>query len=488
MSEAGERSHGPPPSGAGAPGHRHGNWGLWEAGALGHLAVMLVGTSWAFGGQAPWVRTALLAWGTVGMAWFAAGWIRRELGSPAERWTPLRDLWPLFLFDLVVAASCFNPSFRAATADGEAYYVVSEPARAWLPSTARPDLSLQALWLLNAIVLSAYQACLVVARRSRLRLLLLVVAGNAVALAIFGTFQKLVRADGLWFGLVPSPQAYFFSTFVYHNHWGAFTLLNLAACLGLLFHFLRHGGPRDLWHSPVPAMAVAALLLAASLPLSASRSSSALGCLFLFGALAHFLVRLVRRRREFGESAALPLAGILAAAVVALSAVLYLSRAVIRQRADLTVEQVARMRTEDRLDARLELYRDTLRMARDKPWFGWGLDTYGDVFRIYNSFPTPVRGGFKPYYREAHNDWLQSLAETGAVGTLLLALTGLVPLWRTPGRGWRSPLPRYLLAGCAIILLYATFEFPFANPSVAIGFWTSLFVARRYAVLDTRSA
>jgi O-antigen ligase len=127
-------------------------------------------------------------------------------------------------------------------------------------------------------------------------------------------------------------------------------------------------------------------------------------------------------------------------------------------------------------------------MAADRPWFGWGLDTYGVVFRIYNTFPTPVRGGFKPYYREAHNDWLQSLAETGFVGTMLLALLALVPLARTPWRDSRSPLPRYLLAGCGLVLLYATFEFPFANPSVMIGFWSSLFVARRYLVLDAHAS
>jgi O-antigen ligase len=219
-------------------------------------------------------------------------------------------------------------------------------------------------------------------------------------------------------------------------------------------------------------------------PLSGSRSSSALACLFLFGALVHFLVQLVRRRREHRESFVLPVAGIALGAVVALAAVLYLGRDVIRQRATLTVEQVGRIRAEDRLDTRLVLYRDTWRMAMDRPLFGWGLDTYGDVFRIYNSQRSTE--GWTPYYREAHNDWFQWLAETGFVGTALLGLLVGVPLARAPWRGSRSPLPLYLLAGCGLVLLYAAFEFPFANPSVVIGFWTSLFVARRYLVLDAR--
>jgi O-antigen ligase len=453
---------------------------------LAHLGAMIVGTSWAFGGQAPWIRQALVVWGSLGLGLFAVLWIRRELNRPAERLTPLRDLWPLLLFDVLVGLSSFNPSFQTMVRAGEAYFVLSDPPWAWLPSTARPDLSLLALWLFNGIVVSCYNASLVLQRRQTLRWLLAAVVTNGVLLAIFGTFQKLVHADGLWFGLVPSPQSYFFSTFVYHNHWGAFSLLNIAAGLGLLFHFARHGKHRDAWHSPILTLAVAVLVLAAAVPLSGSRSSSALAGLFLFGALGHFLVHLIRRRRRLGESPVLPVLGLAVASVAALGAVLYLGRDVIRQRAELTVEQVARIRTEDRLDTRLELYRDTWHMARDKPWFGWGLDTYGDVFRIYNTFPTPVVGGFKPYYREAHNDWLQSLAETGFVGTLLLALAGLVPLLRAPWRQSRAALPRYLLAGCGLILLYATFEFPFANPSVMIGFWCCLFCARRYAVLDAR--
>jgi len=484
MGERSPETAGPPrPPGDGHA--RHGQRTDWlDAVVLVHLGVMIVGTSWAFGGQAPGVRTWLAAWGGIGIALLLVAWAKKELNHPAERASPLRDLWPLLLLDLCVGLSCFNPTFQKVVRDGAAYFVLTDPRWPGLPSTARPDLTWPALWLLNGIVASAYNTSLAVQRRRSLRLLLAGVVANAVLLAIFGTFQKLARSEGLWFGLVASPQNYFFSTFVYHNHWGAFTLLNLAACLGLLFDFGRHGGHRDPWHSPVFATAVGALLLAAAVPLSGSRSSSALACLFLFGALVHFLVQLVRRRREHRESFVLPVAGIALGAVVALAAVLYLGRDVIRQRATLTVEQVGRIRAEDRLDTRLVLYRDTWRMAMDRPLFGWGLDTYGDVFRIYNSQRSTE--GWTPYYREAHNDWFQWLAETGFVGTALLGLLVGVPLARAPWRGSRSPLPLYLLAGCGLVLLYAAFEFPFANPSVVIGFWTSLFVARRYLVLDAR--
>ncbi|MBI2517761.1 MAG: O-antigen ligase family protein [Opitutae bacterium] len=451
---------------------------------LAHLGALIVGTSWAFGGQSPGARIWLLIWGTLGILLFFVAQARRADDRPAPRFGALRDLWPLVLFDLCVGASCLNPSFQTIFRDGLPYFILQDPPYRWLPSSARPELTLRELWQFNGIVLSCYNAFLVLHSRRKLRQVLFVVALNALVLAVFGTFQKLVGAKGLWFGLVPSPQEHFFSTFVYHNHWGAFTVLNTAACLGLFFHALRRGGYRDLWHSPVPAGALATLLLAVAVPLSASRSSTALTCVLLGAATIHLLWRTIRRRREHHESALLPVAGILLCVLLALAAIVYLGRDVIQQRARLTTEQLARIRHEDTLNSRLTLYRDTWRMASLKPWFGWGLETYGDVFRVYNSQRAVEVWFGQPYYREAHSDWLQAFAEVGAVGTALLVLLGALPLRLVRWSKVESILPGYLLAGCALILLYAWVEFPFANPSVMIAFWTSLYVAARYATLD----
>lgn len=452
-----------------------------------HFGVMTVGTSWAFGGQIQWARDALLIWGTFGLLLFivsVAILARRQNSSPLPF---IRHLWPLLLFDLCIGASCFNSSFRQLMREGVPYFAFQTPPHAWLPSTARPDLTFRELYQFNAIVVSAFNLFLVLANRRILRSVLFVLATNGVVLAIFGTFQKLLGAKGLWFGLVKSPNEHFFSTFVYHNHWGAFTLLNTGVCLGLLFHSVRRGGHRDVWHSPVTAGATATLLLAASVPLSTSRSSTILVAVFLFAALVHLLLRLIRRRRDLNESAALPVVGIILAATVAVAAIIYLGRGVIAQRVQLTHQQIEQAQADTALNPRLQLYQDTWRMAKDKPWFGWGLETYGDVFRIYNSAKYPVKGGWRPYYAQAHSDWLQSLAETGFVGTLLLVFLGWSPILSVPWRKVESVLPRYLLAGCGLILLYAWLEFPFANPSVMIAFWGCLYAGVRYAQLDIRS-
>jgi len=51
-----------------------------------------------------------------------------------------------------------------------------------------------------------------------------------------------------------------------------------------------------------------------------------------------------------------------------------------------------------------------------------------------------------------------------------------------------SLLPRYLLTGCGLILLYAWVEFPFANPAVVLTFGATYYCAVRYALLDEGSA
>lgn len=458
--------------------------GTTEKVVLVHLSVLVVGLSWSFGGQIDWARDALLVWGTLGMLMFFLLQASPAAGEAGLRINPWRYLWPLLLFDALVIVSCFNPSTRTAMHQGEMMFLHVTPRWEWLPSAARPDLAFRELWQFNAILLSCANAFFAGLSRGALRRLLVVLVANGLALAIFGTFQKLLRADGLWFGLVPSPNPFFFATFVYHNHWGPFTLLNVAAGIGLLFHSWRRGGYRDFWHSPVLMGAVGLLLFAAAVPLSGSRSSSVLVLLLLLGALGHTLLRIIRRRRERHESAALPVAGLIAGTVLAGAGIFFLARGVIETRARDTLRQIEEIRGETLVNSRLRLYGDTWRMASERPVFGWGLESYATVFMIYNSTPTPLRGGWKQYYEQAHNDWLQALAEVGFTGTALVGLLVLLPLAGVAWRRIESHIPGYLLTGCLLLLLYAWVEFPFANPSVMVSFWLCLYIAARYARLD----
>jgi len=455
-----------------------------EWAVLTHLAIFLVGTTWAFGGAADWLRPIIAWWGSLGVLLTLTAIQDRD--ARRDGWMrPLVWLWPLAAFNTLVLVGCLNPSFRAL-AYGSETILVNSGARPGLPSSARPALALQALWLFDAIWISCLNLALVIRQRRALRGLLFLAVINALALAVFGTVQKLAHAKGLFFDTVPSPQLYFFASFVYHNHWGAFTVLMSAACLGLVWHFARRSDSRDFFHSPAFGGLVALFFLAATVPLSTSRSCTVLVLLLLGTAFAHWLWRLVQKRRRFNESVAPTLLAGSAALLLATAGVWFVARESISTRVATTRQQLGEMRARGDIGARGELYRNTWQMAKDHPWFGWGMASYPHVFTLYNTRRSVDK--LPVFYRDAHSDWLQALAEHGFAGTACLGLLGLVPLLGLRRRHWSNALPFYLFTGCTLILLYAWLEFPFGNVAVVLSWWLCYFTAVHYARLYDREA
>ena len=157
-------------------------------------------------------------------------------------------------------------------------------------------------------------------------------------------------------------------------------------------------------------------------------------------------------------------------------------------RANLTRDQVGVMVDQGGIGSRAKLYGDTWRMAKDRIWFGWGMESYPHVFaRLYNS-QISRQDRLPVFYRDAHSDWLQAFAEHGLIGSALLALTAIVPLLSLRRRLLGSPVPQFLLAGCALLLLYAWIEFPFGNIAVVLTWWLCFFCAVQYALLQDRDS
>lgn len=471
----------PPGVGAKVPPHQRPLRPL-EWAVLLHVGIFLLATTWAFGGAAQWVRTPLAWWGSLGLLLTLTALQDRE--AMKQGWfRPLWWLWPWLAFNLFVLAGILNPSFREIKFGTETL-LGNQGGRPGWPSSARPMLGLQALWIFDAIWLSCFNVALVVRQRRALRGLIIVAVVNALVLSVFGTVQRLAHATGLFFGAVPTPQPLFFASFVYHNHWGAFIVLMMAACLGLVWQIGRRRGSRDFFHSPAFGGLVAVFFLALTLPLSSSRSCTLLAAALLSVALLHWTIRLVQKRRHFKESIVLPLAGTLAALILAGAGVWYVARDTIDARLDLTKSQIGAMRAQGGIGSRADLYRDTWTMAQAKPWFGWGMGSYHHVFTLYNTQKSVDK--FPIFYHDAHSDWLQAFAEHGFVGTTLLALCGVVPLLKLRPRHLGDPLVCYLLAGCGFVLLYAWVEFPFGNVAVVLSWWLCFFSAIHYGRLGDR--
>lgn len=450
--------------------------GRLELIALIHVAVLVIFTSWDFGGETDFARTAISWWGTLAVPIIASACLRQwksRDGLPAA----LRWLWPLLLFDALVLISALNPSFTRASVGGVAALVSGGSRPGW-PSSALPEGSLRGLWQFNAIYLSCFNIMIVVVRRRVLRALLFVMTVNTLLLAVMGTLQKLTNAPGLYFGLQPSPNTAFFASFIYHNHWGAWVLLSTAASLALVLYYSRrrsHDGPR---HSPALFVLVATLFSVASVPLSASRSCTLLVLVLSAGALIHWITRLWRRRQSDGRSLAGPIMLAAVLWIVGVSGVYWLGWPIIETRLNNTRQQIEEIRLRGSLGSRQQLYGDTCRMARQKILFGWGLGSYATVFQIFNQQVSVE--GWVPFYAQAHSDWLQAWAEVGCVGTALIILLAAVPLMASGPWKRIGAVPGCLLAGCGLLVLYAAVEFPFANSSVMDAFWLCFFAALRY--------
>lgn len=128
---------------------------------------------------------------------------------------------------------------------------------------------------------------------------------------------------------------------------------------------------------------------------------------------------------------------------------------------------------------RSAVYAATLALWRDFPLLGAGLGNFQEVFPRYQP---PTAG--QNFYDYAHNDYLQLLVETGAIGFLLLGwcITGVL---RRAARSWSTVTgePRLWLAGVltgiVAILLHSLVDFSLHIPANALLFVTLLALSVR---------
>ncbi len=455
---------------------------------LAHAALVVVVSSWMLGGigtHGEWIVAALTTPAFVLL--FLEGRARLQCGDRVGFRRLLRWLAPLAALTVLVVVSALNPSHRPAFLfDG--YVLRPVPHVTWLPASANPEGSIRILACFGGLAATGLALAFCVQSRRALRGLVLLLALNALGLAVLGTLQHQTGAPGPYFGALPRANPHWFATFLYHNHWSAFAFLHVAATLALVFHTLRYPPDRGWLHSPGPLLTLVALLLAATVPLTSSRSGSVLMLVLSATAGLAALRHAFRSARRRGSARAGLLRVTALAALLALGAglVAHQSRDVIAHRLAQTREQIADLQTGSVAYTRADLYADTWRIAADKPVFGWGLESYGRILLGYYSY-RPGPDGLWKTFEDAHSDWLQSLAEIGFVGTALLLALGLLPLAETLRRSRLSPFPVWLLGGCALIAAYAWLEFPFANPAVVATWWILWFAALRTLQLTPAS-
>src|SRR5665213_244398 len=104
---------------------------------LVQMGVFFTFATWAFGGNAEWVKTALAWWGLAGALLIPAAILTARARVNLKR---LSWLIPLALFNGVVLLSAQTPGLRMLQAGAENFYAVNA-IPAWRPSAAVPAWS-----------------------------------------------------------------------------------------------------------------------------------------------------------------------------------------------------------------------------------------------------------------------------------------------------------------------------------------------------------
>jgi O-antigen ligase len=288
-----------------------------------------------------------------------------------------------------------------------------------------------------------------------------------VAMALIGIVQKPLYAGRLLGFWQPEGTGTPFGPFVNRNHFAGWMAMALPLALGLLGAGLEKAARevrpgwrnRVLWLSSPEAnrlilLGAGALVMALSMVLTMSRSGiSAL-------AISVVLMALVIGRGFTGRSK--KTLGVAYLAVLLTTAIAWVG-------ADVVVERFSKTNWTEFND-RKGAWIDALGVARAFPAAGTGLNTYSTAARFYQQHD------LTSFYGEAHNDYLQLLAEGGALVAVpaLACFAALVLEIRrrmkrdVPGTSWW--LRRAAVTALVAIALQEAVDFSLQMPGNAVLF------------------
>ena len=395
----------------------------------GTVALLMFGPL-AFGAVEPWsifcveIGTVLLV-----LLWLAKQWLQEEI---TIHWNPL--FLPMLAFAGLIALQ------------------ISLGISAYRHDTISEGLLYIAYGGLCFLVTQTLR------RSSQARKMALILAVFGVVVAAFALLQGVAPNGKLYWVRVPRLGGRIYGPYVNHNHYAG--LMELLVPIPLVIALSRLVPEKTRI-----AAGVAAAIMTGTIFLSGSRG----GMLAVFAELAIFGVILLRQKR----SARIAL-GMAAFAVVLISLLVWLGGKELTSRVG-SISQEARGEISGGM--RLSIYKDGIRMFGHRPVLGWGLGTFPAIYPQFRSFYTNF------FVNEAHNDYVQLLAEMGLVGFGIMVWF-LIVMYRHARRKiakWSTEVTSAATLACSLgvigILLHSLVDFNLQIPANAALFFVFCSIA-----------
>ena len=288
---------------------------------------------------------------------------------------------------------------------------------------------------------------------------LIVIFGTLIAFA--GILQKLATPEAIY-GLRTSPQAIAFGPFVNQHHFAGLMEMTSGLALGMLF---GSGINRDY----KPFLAIGAAVMGMAVVFTGSRGGLisylavigfAVAASVVRGSTNESSTRNDQGARSLGKRNLLLVTAAGALIFLVLGSVLFLGgEAALFRSVGLSDPGAG-----DVTSGRGHFWGVAWQVFRANPIIGAGLDAFGVAFPKYDTW----NGYFR--VEQAHNDYLQMLADGGILGfacvvafVLLLLRKGVSAVTR--GSDIHRSVAAGALAGCFGILIHSFFDFPLRTPA-----------------------
>lgn len=383
--------------------------------------------------------------GVVGWLWLADAWKTGELRySQSLLPFPVIGLILIGLFQLLPLRTVQLPE-----------ELINQPVNSALSLDA--FATRLAIVQLTAMLVYFVAVLTFINNQKRLRFITATLVTFGFLMAVIGITQFFGGGgEALW--IRKPAQAIPFASFINRHHFGAFMVMTMGLTLGLIYT-----GAVDKEKRLLHVFAV--VIMGIGLILTTSRGA----LLSFFGVLAFLtLATFFQRRRAEAEESQAALSGRIGLIGGGLALIAVMFGAVLLLGGDTSLLRsigVEGVQQDDPSSGRLHFWQKTLQMIADYPLTGVGLNAFGVAYPRYDTW--------NGYYRleQAHNDYLQVLAEAGVIGLLLVAAfifllfhRGLGVYTTTRDR-FRRGVALGALAGCFGILIHSFFDFPLRTSS-----------------------